>query len=66
MCKFIKEFFTRDWTLYEKIFAITTVGLLGILLGIFISPLKGGWKLFSENGSHNRKYNGDCLESAEE
>ena len=57
MCNFVKEFFARDWTKEEKVLVVSTIGLAGMLAGILLSPLKGGWKMFSDNGCNNANNN---------
>ncbi len=47
----LKEFFTRDWTMTEKILVILCCVLIGVIKGFMLSPVKRGVKVFSDNGN---------------
>lgn len=51
----IKEFFTRDWTMTEKILIIICCILLGMIKGFFLAPIKKGINCGCNNGNN---YNG--------
>ncbi len=47
----LKDFFTRDWTMTEKVLVILCCVLIGVIKGFLISPVKRGVRCFSNN--HN-------------
>lgn len=47
----LKDFFTRDWTLTEKLLMILCCVLFGIIYGFMLAPVKRGVKCFSDNGN---------------
>lgn len=47
----IKYFFTRDWTMTEKVLVILCCVLIGVVKGFLLSPAKRGIKCFSNNGN---------------
>lgn len=51
----IKAFFTRDWTMTEKILIIICCILLGMIKGFFLAPVKRGINCGCNNGNN---YNG--------
>ena len=51
----IKEFFTRDWTMTEKILIIICCILLCMIKGFFLAPVKKGINCGCNNGNN---YNG--------
>lgn len=51
----IKNFFTRDWTMTEKILIIICCVLLGMIKGFFLAPIKRGINCGCNNGNN---YNG--------
>lgn len=51
----IKAFFTRDWTMTEKILIIICCLLLGMIKGFFLAPIKRGINCGCNNGNN---YNG--------
>ncbi|MDO5292332.1 MAG: hypothetical protein Q4F05_06230 [bacterium] len=59
MCDFVKNLFTKDWDLDDKILMVTVAALAGALAGILISPLKQGISVMSHNGCNNNG-NGTC------
>ena len=42
LCKNLKGFFLRDWTLAEKILVVLCCIMIGIVKGFFLAPVKGG------------------------
>lgn len=51
----VKDFFTRDWTMTEKILIIICCILLGMVKGFFLAPIKRGINCGCNNGNN---YNG--------
>lgn len=51
----MKYFFTRDWTMPEKILIIICCILLGMIKGFFLAPVKNGINCGCNNGNN---YNG--------
>lgn len=47
----IKYFFTRDWTMTEKVLVILCCVLIGVVKGFLLAPAKRGIKCFSNNGN---------------
>ena len=47
----IKEFFTRDWTLAEKILVILCCVLIGMVKGFLLAPIKRGISCGNNNGN---------------
>lgn len=47
----VKGFFTRDWTLAEKILVIVCCILLGMVKGFLIAPIKKGVSCGNNNGN---------------
>ncbi len=60
-CK-IKEFFNRQHTPAEKGLMVTVGVMAGIVIGMVISPIRGGIGLELSLGSHNGcgNYDNDC------
>lgn len=48
----LKCFFTRDWTLAEKILVVACCLLTGVLYGFLLAPVKKGISCLNNNGSH--------------
>lgn len=51
----IKYFFTRDWTMSEKVLIIICCILLGMVKGFLLAPIKKGISCGCNNGN---SYNG--------
>ena len=49
----VKTFFKRDHTPLEKGLMVATGVFAGIVIGVALSPLKGGFALGSHNGCGN-------------
>lgn len=45
----IKYFFTRDWTMTEKVLVILCCVLIGVVKGFLLAPAKRGIRCFSNN-----------------
>lgn len=65
MIAFLKGLFEKEWNKEEKVLVVCTVGLLGILTGFLLAPVKGDWKIFSENGCNSGNNNGRSHEEEE-
>ncbi|MDO5519077.1 MAG: hypothetical protein Q4G58_01155 [bacterium] len=53
MCDFIKNLFTKDWDLDDKILMVSVTALAGIVIGFLFSPMKKGLNIMSGNGCNN-------------
>lgn len=47
----IKSFFTRDWTISEKILLVLCCVMFGIIQGFFLAPIKKGISCGNNNGN---------------
>lgn len=47
----IKGFFTRDWTLAEKVLIMLCCILIGVIKGFLLSPVKRGISVGNNNGN---------------
>lgn len=53
MKKFIKDLFEREWTKEDKIIIVIGIGVMGLILGMLLSPSKNGLSIFSHNSAIN-------------
>lgn len=49
MKKFIKDLFEREWTKEDKVILVFAIGVLGLILGMLLSPSKNGFSILSHN-----------------
>ncbi len=54
---FFKNYFKKDWSFDDKVITTAFCALAGILIGIFISPIKYGITTWSYNGCNNGSNN---------
>ena len=47
----IKDFFTRDWTMTEKVLVILCCILLGMVKGFLLAPIKKGISCGNNSGN---------------
>lgn len=47
----IKDFFTRDWTMSEKILVVLCCVMFGIIKGFLLAPIKKGINCGNNNGN---------------
>lgn len=53
MKKFIKILFEREWTKEDKVVIMFAIGVVGLVLGVILSPSKNGFSILSHNAAIN-------------
>lgn len=51
--KFMKNLFEREWTKEDKIVIVFAAGVMGLVLGMLLSPPKHGFSILSHNSDIN-------------
>lgn len=57
--KCIKNFFKKDWSMSEKVLLTLLAVSFGVLMGIFLSPIKEGMDIENHFGCNNWSNNSD-------